>query len=550
MWNLKIRVIAIKNNLIYNIYCTTIKIKKEGLGMRWKFKNIYKVNHEEIFDDIDFSVVLRLVIDGILVGAIGGFFASMFRYSLQYFEEEREVFMQNTDPLMVVLWLTVMGFLGYLTYLFLKWAPISGGSGIPQIEGEMQGLFNMNASRTLIAKYFGGSLTSMGGFSVGREGPSIQVGGAAGKMISQFLKRPLRQERILTSAGAAAGLSAAFNAPISGAIFIFEEVHKSFYPALVIPTFTASLVSNYVATLVFGLGPSLGFSVDRSVEIHDLPYLILLGIFIGFIGVIFNSSLVWFKDFFDSNKLPKSINIILTFITVSIIGYFAADLLGGGNALVKKLYEGYGGSMLYFLLFLVFGKILLTTFCYGCGAPGGIFLPILVVGAAAGSFFYHVLMNLGIYTPDMLGVYIICAMGGIMSSSIRSPLLAILLVLEMTQSFECTYAVSIVTIISYLIAEMLKVPPIYDKLLDMMIKKENVVEEQSQTFFEAQIPITSSLIDKELREITFPQGTIVVGIRRQGERITPTATTKIQLGDHLYISCSKNKLYESKAMFK
>ena len=94
--------------------------------------------------------------------------------------------------------------MGYFVYRLLKWEPISGGSGIPQIEGEMQGIFNMNAARTLIAKYIGGSLTSLGGFSVGREGPSIQVGGAAGKLIAKILRRPLRQERVLTSAGAAA----------------------------------------------------------------------------------------------------------------------------------------------------------------------------------------------------------------------------------------------------------------------------------------------------------------------------------------------------------
>ena len=244
--------------------------------MKFDFRNLYEIDHEEIFRDIDFSVVFQLVLDGVIVGIVAGFFAASFRYSLSFFERLRLDFMSQTDFMSIGMWMVGVVLMGYFVYRLLKWEPISGGSGIPQIEGEMQGIFNMNAARTLIAKYIGGSLTSLGGFSVGREGPSIQVGGAAGKLIAKILRRPLRQERVLTSAGAAAGLAAAFNAPISGAIFVFEEVHKSFYPVLVIPTFTAALVSNFIASLVFGLGPSLGFTVQHVVPIDYIPYLVLI----------------------------------------------------------------------------------------------------------------------------------------------------------------------------------------------------------------------------------------------------------------------------------
>lgn len=516
--------------------------------MKFDFRNLYEMDHEEIFRDIDFAVVLQLVMDGVIVGVVAGFFAATFRYSLSYFENLRVSIMSHVDIMSIALWMMATIFMGYMVYRLLKWEPISGGSGIPQIEGEMHGLFNMNAGRTLIAKYIGGSLTSLGGFSVGREGPSIQVGGAAGKLIAKVLKRPLRQERVLTSAGAAAGLAAAFNAPISGAIFIFEEVHKSFYPVLVIPTFTAALVSNFIASLVFGLGPALGFTVQHVVPITYIPYLVLLGVFLGLVGVLFNRMLVFFKKAFSKSNIPAYTKMILTFISVSIIGYFAGDLLGGGNELVGQISFGYGIEHVEYLLFLMLGKMILTSYCYGSGAQGGIFLPILVIGAAAGSFFFNALVSMGVMPDIYLGHFVICAMGGIMASSIRSPLLSILLVLEMTQSFECTYDVGIVTIIAYLVADMLKEAPIYDTLLSMMIKK-NVNEDECQTFFEVNVPVVSDIVGKKLRELDFPDGTLVVSITRHGRHIVPKADSVLSSGDVLFVSCCTEKLGESKEMF-
>ena len=527
----------------------SLRIVWDGENMKWGFRRWYRTDHREIIEEMDFSVIFRLVLDGALVGLVGGTIASTFRYCLAYFEELRMEFMGPMDSTSLLLWLFMILVMGYVVYLLLLWAPLSGGSGIPQIEGEMQGIFDMPAWRTLIAKYIGGSLTSFGGFSVGREGPSIQVAGAVGKIIARILKRPLRQERVLISAGAAAGLTAAFNAPISGAIFIFEEIHKSFYPVLVIPTFTAALVSNFVASLLFGLGPSLGFTIKHALPITYIPHLIVLGFFVGCLGVFFNKLLLWCKRWYSGMAAHPALRIMLTFVAVSGVGYFANDLLGGGNSMVGKLSYGYGSHALWFLFFLMMGKLVLTCFCYGSGVQGGIFLPILVIGAAAGSFFYHASVALGVLPNAYVGHFALCAMGGILASTIRSPLLSILLVLEMTQSFEVTYAIGIVTIVSYLTAEMLKQAPIYDSLLALMLPDEDT-EDAVQTFFEASVPVVSPLAGKALKDITFPEGTMVISISRHGEDIAPMADTVLEGGDHLYISCRVDALKKSKELFQ
>lgn len=184
----------------------------------------------DVMNAMTMGTIISLVIKGAIVGAIAGFFAATFRYLIQWGEEFRKAYMAHTDPVSVAMWLGLMVILGYACYRLLKWAPLSGGSGIPQIEGEMMGIFDMQPYRTFISKYFGGVFNGLCGFSVGREGPSVQLGGAIGKIVSYFFRSSLREQRILTSAGAAAGLTAAFSAPVSGAIFVFEEVHKKLLP--------------------------------------------------------------------------------------------------------------------------------------------------------------------------------------------------------------------------------------------------------------------------------------------------------------------------------
>lgn len=518
--------------------------------MRLKIHSIYNTDFTDVFEGLSIRAVLRLVFDGIIVGIVAGTFASSFRWFLEYLADLRNIILHHTDVLWIIPWIITLALMGYIVHKILEWEPLSGGSGIPQIEGEMKGIFYMNGLRMLVAKYLGGALTSLGGFSVGREGPSIQLGGAAGKVISKYFKRNLREERILISAGAAAGLTSAFTAPISGAIFIFEEVHKSFFPLLLIPTFTASLAANYIASSVFGIQPTLGFTISNPMPIAYSGHLILLGIFIGIVGVIFNKSILWWKYIYRRLLIPKSIQMMLTLVAVGCVGYFSLDLIGGGNQLVPEISRGTIYTSLGFLAFLLIGKIILTSICYGSGAQGGIFLPILVIGASAGSLFYNTLLTLNLVPIGYHGNFVLAALGGIMASSMRVPLLSILLVLEMTQSFSNTYPLGIVSVTAYLVAELLHQAPIYDSLLAIMTP--HVPSDiKEQTLFQAQVSVVSSFIGQTIADIQSkaPALTFIVSVERDGSKIVPENNLVINEQDYLYISCPMNKLEEAKEYF-
>ena len=488
----------------------------------------------------------ELIVKGALVGIIAGFFGAAYRYLILESEHIRWHLMGDISLEWAIGWLIAMVIFAFIVDRLLTWAPLSGGSGIPQIEGEMLGLFDMKPYRTLISKMIGGVLTGFAGFSVGREGPAVQIGGSAGKIVSYWMNSGLREQRILTSAGAGAGLTAAFSAPVSGAMFVFEEVHKSFYPYLVIPTFVATLISNYITVTIFGLTPALGFSVTSGMPLDYFPVLLGVGILMGLCGVLFCRMIFAFKRFFEWMKCSRFLKLVITFVTVAVIGFDSQLLLGGGNDLVGQLAFQSHGVLL--LGGIVLGKILLTTFCYGSGAQGGIFLPMLVIGASAGAFCESLLSSMGLIAPDFVPQFVLCAMGGMLAAAMRTPILAILLVLEMTNSFSNIYAIGIVTIVAYLVAELLKEPPIYDSLLQAMTGQSNL--ENVQTFFQTKVPVVASYVDTQLQDLNLPEGTLIVSIRRNGTYIVPLNDVKLQPGDELQVSCERGRLKAAKSYFQ
>ncbi len=516
-----------------------------------RFRTIVnQINPNLHYEDMTTKVFLRLWAKSIVVGAVAGFFGATFRYLIQEGELYRHALFASITFWQSLGWVLLMIVLGWGCYKLLEWAPLSGGSGIPQIEAELMGIFNMRAARTLISKYAGGVMDGLCGFSVGREGPSIQLGGAAAKIVANWFKSSLHETRLLITAGAASGLTAAFSAPVASSMFAFEEVHKSFYPLLVVPVLTACMVANLVTAMIFGMGPSLSFTVTNPLPLTYFGPLIALGFFIGFIGIIFNKSILLFKRVFTAMPILGSLKIIATFLIVTMVGYDAQELLNGGNLLIGHI--ALEEHALLFCLGILAGKILLTSLCYGCGAQGGLFFPMLTIGASAGAFLYTFFVGLGwVPAGTFQANFAICAMSGILASAMRTPLLGILLVLEMSDSLYSFYQVGITAVIAYAVAELCKEIPIYDGLLELMLKNKKEVEgDLSQTFFNAKLSTISQWEGKRIQDLQLPDGVFIVSIERHGEHVFPEPRTILHAQDELYVSSELSSLDEAKRIFK
>ena len=198
------------------------------------------------------KLIFRILLDSIMVGFFAGLFSVLYRFVIMKMDMYRTFLYSEFNLKSLFILIVLASLISFIIYKLLKWAPLSGGSGIPQIRGEILGKFKMDEVPTLISKIVGGGLGNLMGFSLGREGPSIQMGGAAAKFLGKSLRRPPDEIKYMITAGAAAGLAAAFNAPMAGCIFAIEELHKSYSKFVLLPALIASIVANYVSFVIMG----------------------------------------------------------------------------------------------------------------------------------------------------------------------------------------------------------------------------------------------------------------------------------------------------------
>ncbi len=186
------------------------------------------------------------------------------------------------------LWIIVLVVIALILGKMVSYEPMISGSGIPQVKGAVLRQLNMNWLKILACKFAGGVLAIGSGMSLGREGPSIQLGAVAGQGVNRLLNGVGVKERILITSGASAGLAAAFNAPLAGVVFSLEELHKNFSPPVLLSAMAASLTADYVSKNFFGIRPIFDFHSLPVLPMKFFPLLILLGIITGLFGMVFN----------------------------------------------------------------------------------------------------------------------------------------------------------------------------------------------------------------------------------------------------------------------
>lgn len=493
---------------------------------------------------------LRLFIEGIFVGIFGGLCISLFRFLLGEAEALRiyaynaflipAVAKENFIPL--CLWAAALVVTGFLLYRMCLYAPMAGGSGIPQVKGVILGLYKMKWFRILWVKIIAGALGIGAGLSLGREGPSIQIGAVAGQGISRFLGRTRMEERYLITSGASAGLAAAFNAPLAGMMFALEELHRNFSGAVLLPTMTSAITATIVTHFFFGRSTSFHFLNLVPMPAEHLGLVVLIAISAGFAGIIFNYGLLHIGSFYNLPFFKNQyVKILFALFSACLLGFFLPQVLGGGNTLVNQLAAGRFTS-LSFLVLLLIGKYVFTLISYGCGVPGGFFLPLLVVGALLGSVEAHVLVSLElineVYTPNI----IIIGMVSLFAASVRSPITGTLLILEMTGDFGHLMALALGSAVAYITAELLKGEPIYDALLkkSLSAKPDRACEEE-RNIVEVPIGSGSLLEGKKIRDVPRMKQTIIIDLKRHGESVIPDPDIRLQAEDFLYIlTASKN----------
>lgn len=441
-----------------------------GENMNKKTDNLLEL----LVDKKRFS--LRLLLEGLAVGLGAGISISVFRYLLAGSEILRPVIYHNlrealADGQWQWLALYILSFIiiAYLLKLIVAREPMCTGSGIPQIKGILQGDMSMRWFSVLWSKIIGGVLAIGAGMSLGREGPSVQIGACVGQGLSQTSRRTRFESRILMTAGAGAGLAAAFNAPLAGVIFGLEEMQKTISPALLLTGITASITAATVTEVVFGISPvfSMGYLLPLPLNLFDV--LVVAGMVIGLLGRLFNIALAYSLNTYSRLGLSGMKKPLVPLALAGILGFVLPEILGGGNLLVDSLVVT--DYTIGFLCLLFVGKFLFTMICFGSGVPGGIFLPMLVLGAAGGAVLAKLLVLAGLLPAMYYADIIVFGMAAYFSAVVKSPVTGSILILEMTGSFQHMLALLVVSLTAYVISDLTGGRPVYDELLDRALGK-------------------------------------------------------------------------------
>ncbi|EKD83360.1 MAG: H(+)/Cl(-) exchange transporter ClcA [uncultured bacterium] len=403
----------------------------------------------------------RLAVKAAAVGAISGLIAVAFRMGLQQAEALRSFVIDHyaTHTVFAPAFIFAV-VLCFVVFLVKHFAPEASGSGIPHLKSLLADGSEFRAIPVLAVKFVGGMLGIGAGLALGREGPTVQMGGAIGSLFARFFSVNPSETRLLICAGAGSGLAAAFNAPFAGLLFILEELQHRFDRFSVVVAFAATISANIVCRLVFGAAPIFVLQqIDRP-SLSLILWCLLFGVIVGFAGLAFNLVLLRSLRVFSASRYALAAVLGLVF---GAIGLYSPELLGMGHELNEEIIAGH--LPLKMLIICFFARFALTMLSYNTGAPGGIFAPLLLLGMLLGAIFFHVV---DYFQPGHfnLGIFLVMGMGGMFSAIVRSPLTGIILILEMTSEFELLLPLMTVAIMAYAIPEFASNKPVYDALLE------------------------------------------------------------------------------------
>lgn len=424
-------------------------------------------------------IPVMLITEGLCVGLIGGFIVLLYRVALTFAGNWLIKILSyiKGNPFRCAVWFLILMALAWIVGRLVKWEPMISGSGIPQVEGEVSGRLSQNWKRVLPAKFAGGFLCMLGGLSLGREGPSIQLGAMAGQGISRALGRGKREEKFLMACGASAGLSAAFHAPLAGMMFAVEEIHKTFSIPILLPVMTASVTADYIASHILGLDPVFHFQITEYLPQNYYWLLILLGILVGVSGVFYNWGMLKAQELYHKIPLLKETGrLLIAFLTAGVLGLVMPSVLGSGSGLIVSLTKG--EMVLGMVVLTLVVKFLFSAVSFGSGAPGGIFFPLLILGALLGAVFAMTGAEFFGLDPVYINNFVLLGMTGFFTAIVRAPLTGIILLFEMSGSISQMLSLSIVSVTAYIVATLMRSEPIYDSLLKRILKADTIVHDK------------------------------------------------------------------------
>lgn len=408
-----------------------------------------------------------------LAGAVVGAIGALFRLLLDEADHWRPIAIEAAQQFG---WLGIPAVIlvcaaaaAVAAWMVRRYSRIAAGSGIPHVEAVLEGDLAPAPLRLIPVKFFGGLLAIGSGLALGREGPSVQMGATSAHQIGRLFRLSAADCRVLLAAGAGAGLATAFNAPIAGAIFVLEELVRRFETRIAIAALGASAAAITVSRAILGgaidfPGPPLDAGGDATM----LSYLVFGGI-AGLAAILYNRTLLGALAIADHlPAIPVEWRAASIGAAVGLVALLSPSLVGGGDPLTEHALLGQVDLAVLPMLLVV--RLLLSTASYAAGTPGGLFAPMLTLGAQLGLLFG---LLVDMLLPGLVGEprgFALVGMAAFFTGVVRAPLTGIALVIEMTGDTTMLLPVLAACFAAMLVPTRLGDPPIYDSLKERTLR--------------------------------------------------------------------------------
>lgn len=410
----------------------------------------------------------------LVIGVVCGLSAVAFHLAIRFAESNLIELAIGAPGYSWIWFMILVPVLGGLVcgWLLQTVVPDARGSGIPQVKVAYIVKGGRMPFHVAVGKFFIGALQIGSGASLGREGPTVQICAGIAALFGRFAALSRQNLARLLPVGAAAGIAAAFNAPIAAVTFTIEEIVGDLDQTILSGVVVAAALAAVVERGVLGEHPV--FNVPGSYGLHHSSSLIfyaILGIAAAFVSIAFTDSLLFLRRKFQNLKavpvwMRPSIGGAVTGILAvgALLWFKTAGITGGGY---NTLSDGLSGKLaVQAMLALCVMKLIATVFSYASGGAGGIFAPSLFIGAMLGGAFGFLDVNVLNHGNNELGAFALVGMGAVFAGIIRAPITSVIIIFEMTGAYSLILPLMLASATSYILAQKYRPKPIYEALLE------------------------------------------------------------------------------------
>ena len=427
---------------------------------------------------------LRIVLVGMLTGTFAGVVVTLYNLLTSLAEEFSRGYYGffRDNPAFIPLLFAALALGAVVIGGTLRFLPMIRGSGIPQAEGALRGLLRFKWYRELTGMFAASLFTVFLGLAAGAEGPSVLIGASCGYGTSDLLRQGALVRRYQITGGACAGLAAAFNAPLTGMAFAFEEGQKRFTPEVFACAFSSVAFAVAVRDL---LRAALGWDTGAYLTTYLFPeeallspvfyaYVLFASLVCALAGVGFYFLIFAARRLF-AGRILRRWGILVPFLLAGGAGLVTAYAMGGGHAFLSDFGGGFAGVQAVFssplwvtLLLVVLLRLLVTVSNMGAGVPCGAFVPMLAIGAGLGALMSLLCMQMGMEPAASDALIVIC-MAAFFTAVVRAPLTGMIMTMELTWNFLFLLPAVIGVGLGYVAGMLFRIEPLYDRLLHEML---------------------------------------------------------------------------------